>query len=342
MMKNIITTISLLFFLAQNSLCQVNDTIYLDVKFKEVNKEEATYYRVSKSHPDGSSKLFVQTYYLSGQIKSNASCYSRLCVQMDGYYISYYANGVKEEEGKRIKNAKSGTWNKWYDNAQQKETAAYAMGSKTGLWKTWYKNGQQKEEFEAVGDWNTVRHLRNKLINYWDSTGKQLIVEGNGEMTYYHDDMLTISSMGQYKNGFKIGIWKGFTEEKKLKYEEIYKKGKVTGLSWNNDGKKFQYGNLEDQPGPEGGMAAFYKHVQKTMKYPRDARRFGIQGRVFVEFEVDEDGELITVKTIKGIGGGCDKEAERVVKNSPKWNPGKQRGQPVKVRMILPITFKLS
>ncbi|MEO9965991.1 MAG: energy transducer TonB [Reichenbachiella sp.] len=99
---------------------------------------------------------------------------------------------------------------------------------------------------------------------------------------------------------------------------------------------------VEDQPGPPGGMAAFYQYVAKTMKYPNQARRMGIEGRVFVQFVVDKAGNLTEVRAIKGIGAGCDEEAVRVLKNAPRWTPGKQRGRPVKVRMILPITFKLS
>lgn len=341
-MKNITTLLLFFFCLTQGSLCQVNNVIYLNDEFKEVKREDATYYRVSSPLSDGTSKLLVQTYYRNGQIKSKTYCYSQLCVQMDGYYISYHENGTKEEEGERVESAKSGVWNKWYDNGQQKETAAYVMGSKTGLWKTWHDNGQLKEVGETVGDWNTALHLQNKLISYWDKSGQQLIIDGNGAIAYYHEDTLAISSTGQYKNGFKIGVWKGYTKDNRLKYEETYKKDRVTGLSWDEDGNEFNYDNLEEQPGPNGGMAAFYKYVGKTMRYPNDARRLGLEGRVFVQFEVDKNGELIQIKTIKGVGSGCDKEAERVVKNSPRWKPGKQRGQPVKVRMILPITFRLS
>ena len=98
---------------------------------------------------------------------------------------------------------------------------------------------------------------------------------------------------------------------------------------------------VEDQPTPSGGMAAFYQYVQKNLKYPAQARRMGIEGKVFVQFVVDKDGTLTEVQAVKGIGAGCDEEAARVIKGAPKWKPGKQRGRAVKVRMILPITFKL-
>jgi periplasmic protein TonB len=98
---------------------------------------------------------------------------------------------------------------------------------------------------------------------------------------------------------------------------------------------------VEDQPTPKGGMQAFYEYVSKNMKYPAQARRMGVEGRVFVQFVVDKDGTITDVKAVKGIGAGCDEEAVRVLQNAPKWNPGKQRGRSVRVRMVLPITFQL-
>ncbi len=98
---------------------------------------------------------------------------------------------------------------------------------------------------------------------------------------------------------------------------------------------------VEDQPEPPGGMGAFYQYISKNLKYPSQARRMGIEGKVFVQFVVDKDGTLTEVQAVKGIGAGCDEEAVRVIAAAPKWKPGKQRGRAVKVRMILPITFKL-
>ena len=99
---------------------------------------------------------------------------------------------------------------------------------------------------------------------------------------------------------------------------------------------------VEDQPAFPGGTSAFYKFVGDNMTYPSQARRMGIEGRVFIQFVVDKDGSVTEVKAVKGIGAGCDEEAERVLKSSPKWTPGKQRGRSVKVRMVLPIIFKLN
>jgi protein TonB len=98
---------------------------------------------------------------------------------------------------------------------------------------------------------------------------------------------------------------------------------------------------VENQPAPVGGYEAFYKYIGKNIKYPDQARRMGVEGKVFVQFVVDKDGSITDVQVLKGIGSGCDEEAIRVVKSAPKWTPGKQRGRPVRVRMSVPITFKL-
>ncbi|MFZ5973327.1 MAG: energy transducer TonB [Bacteroidota bacterium] len=98
---------------------------------------------------------------------------------------------------------------------------------------------------------------------------------------------------------------------------------------------------VEESAAPKGGMAAFYKYVSDKIKYPAQARRMGIEGRVFVEFVINKDGSISDVRAVKGIGAGCDEEAVRIVQAAPAWTPGKQRGKPVKQRMVLPITFKL-
>jgi protein TonB len=101
---------------------------------------------------------------------------------------------------------------------------------------------------------------------------------------------------------------------------------------------------VEESAAPIGGMSAFYEYVGKKMqgKYPAQARRMGIEGKVFVEFVVNRDGSIVDVRAMKGIGAGCDELAVKVVQEAPAWKPGKQRGKPVRQKMVLPITFKLN
>ncbi|MFN5463094.1 MAG: energy transducer TonB, partial [Bacteroidota bacterium] len=91
-----------------------------------------------------------------------------------------------------------------------------------------------------------------------------------------------------------------------------------------------------------GGMSAWNKYLSDNLKYPTQARRMGVEGTVIVVFVVNTDGSIQDVEVLRGIGGGCDEEAVKVVKNAPKWDPGKQRGRAVRTRMRLPIRFKLS
>lgn len=90
-----------------------------------------------------------------------------------------------------------------------------------------------------------------------------------------------------------------------------------------------------------GGMAAMMKFIGQQMKYPPQARRMGIEGSVYVEFVVNAEGSISDVKVIKGIGGGCDEEAVRVVSKMPPWKPGKQNGKAVRSRFVLPVKFVL-
>lgn len=98
---------------------------------------------------------------------------------------------------------------------------------------------------------------------------------------------------------------------------------------------------VESMPEFPGGEAALTKYLFENIEYPQMAKESGIQGRVFVTFVVERDGKVTDVKVLRGIGGGCDEEAIRVVKNMPKWTPGKQRGKPVRVQFNLPIKFTL-
>jgi protein TonB len=84
------------------------------------------------------------------------------------------------------------------------------------------------------------------------------------------------------------------------------------------------------------------KFFSKELKYPSLAQNNGVSGRVIVEFIIEKDGSVSNVKAVRGIGSGCDEEAERVIKlTSGMWNPGKNNGHPVRLKMMQPIFFKL-
>lgn len=99
---------------------------------------------------------------------------------------------------------------------------------------------------------------------------------------------------------------------------------------------------VEESPTFPGGDAARIQFLQENIKYPQIARESSIQGTVYVTFVVERTGKVTDVKILRGIGGGCDEEALRVIKAMPSWNPGKQRGKPVRVQFNMPIKFTLA
>lgn len=98
---------------------------------------------------------------------------------------------------------------------------------------------------------------------------------------------------------------------------------------------------VQDPPVFPGGDEARIEFIRSNIKYPEEAREKGIQGTVFVNFVIESDGSVSNIRVLRGIGSGCDEEAVRVVENMPRWIPGKQKGEAVRVQFNMPIRFVL-
>ena len=99
--------------------------------------------------------------------------------------------------------------------------------------------------------------------------------------------------------------------------------------------------SVEVDPEFPDGMEGLYKYLSENIHYPEQAKTDGIEGRVIVNFVIEADGSVSNAKVLRGIGGGCDEEALRVVEAMPKWTPGKMQDKPVRVQFYLPVVFKL-
>ncbi len=99
--------------------------------------------------------------------------------------------------------------------------------------------------------------------------------------------------------------------------------------------------NVQQQPEFPGGEQALYKWLNDHVQYPASASEEGVSGRVIVEFIVSKTGAIENARVVRGRHPALDKEALRVVKSMPKWNPGRNNGQAVKVTYHLPVTFRL-
>ena len=91
-----------------------------------------------------------------------------------------------------------------------------------------------------------------------------------------------------------------------------------------------------------GGLSEMFRYIGESLNYPELAKQTDISGTVSLTFVVEPDGSITNVTLLRGIGGGCDEEAIRVIKSMPKWNPGLQRGEPVRVRFSIPVTYRLN
>lgn len=117
-------------------------------------------------------------------------------------------------------------------------------------------------------------------------------------------------------------------------------KGTETGTATGNE--VVDLTGVDEYPQFEGGMKAWAKYIQRNLRYPYEAQDANHQGKVFISFVVEKDGSISNVTLVKGIGFGCDEEAMKVIKKSPLWKPGKNKGTPVRVRYNMPISFTLA
>jgi protein TonB len=100
-------------------------------------------------------------------------------------------------------------------------------------------------------------------------------------------------------------------------------------------------GGVDEYPEFTGGAKAWSKYMERNLRYPSRAQEEGAAGKVYVSFVVEKDGSITDVSVIKGIGFGCDEEAIKVIKKSPLWKPGKNKGTPVRVRYNMAINFQM-
>lgn len=107
----------------------------------------------------------------------------------------------------------------------------------------------------------------------------------------------------------------------------------------NSQAEVFQF--VEQMPEFPGGQAALMQYIQSNIHYPTTAKEAGIQGKVIINFIVNKDGKITGAHIVRGIGGGCDEEALRVIRTMPAWRPGKQNGMAVNTAFNLPVTFSL-
>lgn len=113
----------------------------------------------------------------------------------------------------------------------------------------------------------------------------------------------------------------------------------ISKPSDSTDDKSAIFTAVEQEPSFPGGINKFFQFLQSNIRYPAAVHEGKVHGNVFVTFVVEKDGSITNVKIARGIESGCDEEAVRLMKISPKWLSGRQNGKPVRVQYTLPINF---
>ena len=345
----------------------ISDTLYYNMAWELCSSEMSFYYRVCTF--DRIKLKFIGEYidyYKNGVLLEKGSYDDKGMKQ--GYFERYYENGNPYSKGSFENHEMAGIWDFFHENGNLKEKVMFESNDFTildsndedktpgvvngeGEWIKEFVLSETESLFLTAPFENGQKHGRWKIMSskgylvFSETFKKGKFMRGlkhngkNSHETYYVSKIQPVAfSNPAYYNIEKFMLSNQGNSIESYPYFNFIPE-KISKSEIENNPDKYQI--VEEQPSPLGGMVAFYQYLAKNIRYPSDARKRKIQGKVYVQFVVDKDGRLIDVQVAKGIGGGCDEEAVRLVKSAPPWKPGTQRGKPVKVQMVLPITFKL-
>lgn len=227
-------------------------------------------------------------------------------------------------------------------------------------------NGYFTDTTYLDGDWNKVtssNYSFYQIITY-NPTDSNLV----GEKAYYKGGQIKLDrKYSNYKDGEFDGKYLDYYESGQVRKDIDYKDGKLNGKRityWNKgnpkridvyennkliDGKCFDlngkeviYYEYEKMPHFPGGNNGLIKYIKKQIKYPEMSKDNGLSGTVYVSFIIEKDGKVSSVKILRGVNNELDEEAMRVVRKLPKWEPGIQDDEAVRVSYNLPIKYNIT
>ncbi|MDB5131139.1 MAG: hypothetical protein JWR02_888 [Mucilaginibacter sp.] len=321
MIKSIVILgLSLLFFKAADAQKSDKAVYYLTYSGAIAPVKDSADFILVISPPDstGDKNLYVvKEFYINGKIRligsSSTKTYENLKLQ--GVQITFFPNGRRM----RVENFRNGK----------------AFGNVIN----YYPNGK----LYSIKSYINEKNMFLKQCN--DSTGRVIAENGNGKWIEFLDETFTVNRItGEIKDGLEEGAWWGFTNN--AYFEHTYHKGErvssspPTTQNIDRHGDSTVFISIEQQPDFPGGMEAFSRFISKNIRYPELARKNNTCGTVIISFVVERDGSLTEVKVERPVGDGCEEEAVRVIKLSPKWRPGLQNSKPIRVAYSVPIAFR--
>lgn len=320
-MKFLLTAVTLFFATLCNA--QLISVFYLKNNGKYVDKLDSADYVRMINTPDSGSALFnVFEYYKNGQNKSIGKSTKINPPRYVGQYVSFYPSGKRESNYR------------------------YQDGALVGNAYDYYPNGKIYRIIKYPD--SLVRGDNHFVNNYLitanlDSAGNAQVTDGQGYYKGFNSKFAYVDEEGPVKDGKRDGTWKGLDKNLKLTFTETYKDNQLlSGTATDSTGTITTYtGSRMTSPKFNGGDAAFGRYLGSHIIYPDDARRNDIEGIVVLQFVIEKDGKVTNVQVQKSVSKSLDEEAERVIRNSPKWIPGTRFGKPVRVSYAVPINFAL-
>ena len=198
---------------------------------------------------------------------------------------------------------------------------------------------------ELKKTYDTNPQIRNKLKEITAKAKKELESESKRSL-------IILASIGSYtqiakenENELHLipsdGKRQCYIRKKETKEEYVLRQQKAQEKENAAINEDMIYRDVEEMPSFPEGQGGVFGYISKNIHYPVVAEENGIQGRVLVSFIIEKDGSLTDFVIEKSVDPSLDKEAIRLVRSMPKWNPGKKDGQSVNVKYTLPITFRL-
>ncbi|MFY0688918.1 MAG: TonB family protein [Cyclobacteriaceae bacterium] len=204
----------------------------------------------------------------------------------------------------------------------------------------WYSINELKKIHEYQADayalkWCNIDHYSSILIS------STLKTSGLGLASSFHDSLILKRLKAMKEQKRSLSKWK--TGSLTALLTITFMVFACTEQPINAQEKEDEiFTFVEEWPEYPGGMDALYQYVSQEIKYPKAARTSGVEGQIWVQVIIEKDGRVSNVETVKGIGGGCDEEGERVLKSIEQFKPAKQRGKAVRIRMAFPIVFQIN
>lgn len=228
-------------------------------------------------------------------------------VASDNLYRTMECSEVKPEivrDGKAVR---------YFENGAVESEGLYEDDLRTGLWRTYYENASQKEELIYRGE-------ETLFAQCWSHEGNALLDHGTGTMNEINDEDRTTRHR-TFRDSLVVGA-----------YNVRHDQGDTV------------YHVVEKMAAYKDGFEGLYKEVGRSLtgKYPRNARRMGVEGKVFIQFIVDKSGHVCESKVLRGIGAGCDELAMEAINALSAWEPAIHDGHTVKQLFVLPVVFRLN